>query len=149
VRNLFVKHPNCSAGIWFGVIGWLVWQVIVIIIYYRLLDGSFILGLFPGGASCAIGTWLGGKIVSEATTWSKLSAVRRGITIMFLSFLFYCLLVSSLTGIMDWSAVYALSIFTEFMLVGLIGFGWLIALVGAIGGLFLYWASSGAGHKLN
>jgi len=29
------------------------------------------------------------------------------------------------------------------MLVSLIGFGWLIALVGAIGGWFLYWASGG------
>ena len=143
MRNLIVKHPNCSAGIWFGLIGWLVWQAIVIIIYHRLPDGSFIMGLFPGGASCAIGTCLGGKIVSEATTRSKSDAVRRGMTIMFLSLLFYCLLVSSLTGIMDWSAVYALSIFTEFMMVGLIGFGWLIALVGAIGGWFLYLAPSG------
>jgi hypothetical protein len=95
------------------------------------------MGLFPGIMSGAIGTWLGGKIVSEATTRNKPFAVRRGMAIMFLSLLFYCLLTSSLTGIMDWSALYALNIFTEFMLVSLIGFGWLIALVGAIGGWFL------------
>jgi len=142
-HNLIVKHPKCSAGIWFGMIGWLVSQTIVIIIYYRVVDGSLIMGLFPGITSGAIGTWLGGKIVSEATTRSKPFAVRRGMAIMFLSLLFYCLLISSLTGIMDWSALYALNIFTEFMLVSLIGFGWLIALVGAIGGWFLYWASSG------
>ena len=37
------------------------------------------------------------------------------------------------------------AVFMEFMLVGLIGFGWLIALAGAIGGWLLYWASSGTG----
>jgi hypothetical protein len=143
VRNIIVKHPKCSAAIWFGMIGWSVSQTIVIIIYYRVMDGSLIMGLFPGIASGAIGAWQGGKIVSEATTPSKPFAVSRGMAIMFLSLLFYCLLVSSFTGIMDWSAIYAFNIFTEFMLVSLIGFGWLIALVGAIGGWFLYRASGG------
>jgi hypothetical protein len=143
VRNLVVKYPTYLAGIWFGVIGWLVWQILMIIIYYRLPDLSFIVGLLPGAASGAIGARLGGKIVTEAPTQSKLFAVRRGIAVMFLSLLFYCLLISSFTGIMDGSAIYALNIFTEFTLVGLIGFGWLLAVVGAIGGLFLYWASGG------
>jgi membrane associated rhomboid family serine protease len=119
----------------------------MIIIYYQLPDLSFIAGLLPGAASGAIGAKLGGKIVTEAPTRSRLFAARRGMAVMFLSLLFYCLIVSSFTGIIDGSAIYALNIFTEFTLVGLIGFGWLIALVGAIGGLCLYWMSSRTGQR--
>jgi hypothetical protein len=147
VRNLVIRHPTYLAGIWFGVIGWSVWQIMIIIIYHRLLDLSFIVGLLPGAASGAIGARLGRKIVIEAPIQSKLFAARRGMAVMFLSLLFYCLLISSFTGIMDGSAIYALNIFTEFTLVGLIGFGWFLALVGAIGGLCLYWASHGPDQR--
>jgi hypothetical protein len=148
VRNLIVKHPKSSAGIWFGVIGWVVWQTIVIIIYHRVVIGrDRFLESLPVIAAVLIGAWLGGKIVRAATTRSRSFAVRRGMAAMFLSLLFYCLLISSLTAIMNWSAGYALGIFMEFMLVGLIGFGWLIALVGSIGGWLLYQVSSGTGQQ--
>jgi len=148
VRNLIVEHPRCCAGIWFGVIWWAVWQTIVITIYHRVVIGrDLFLESLPVIAAVVIGAWLGGKIVREAPTRSRSFAVRRGMAAMFLSLLFYCLLISSLTAIMNWCAGYALGIFMEFMLVGLIGFGWLIALVGAIAGWLLYRALSGTGQQ--
>jgi hypothetical protein len=147
-RNLIVKHPKCSAGIWFGVTGWAVWQTIVITIYHRVVIGrDLFLESLPVIAAVVIGAWLGGKIVCEATTRSRSFAVKRGMAVMFLSLLFYCLLISSLTAIMNWSVGYALAIFMEFMLVSWIGFGWLIALLGAIGGWFLYLASNGTRQR--
>jgi hypothetical protein len=89
----------------------------------------------------------GGEIVREATTQSISLAVIRGMASMFLSLLLYCLLISSLTAILNWSAGYGLVIFIKFMLVGLIGFGWLVALVGAIGGWLLYRVSCGTGQQ--
>ena len=148
MRNFIVEHPKCSAGIWFGVIGWAVGQTIVITIYHRVVIGrDLFLESLPVIAAVVIGAWLGGKIVREATTRSRSFAVKRGMAVMFLALLFYCLLISSSTAIMNWSAGYALDIFMEFRLVSLIGFGWLIALVGAIGGWFLYRASSGTGRQ--
>jgi len=145
-RNLIVEHPKCSAGIWFGLIGWAIWQTIAIAIYHRAVIGrDLFLESLPVIAAVVIGAWLGGKIVRDATIQSRSFAIVRGMAAMFLSLLFYCLLISSLTAVMNWSAGYGLGIFMEFMLVGLIGFGWLIALAGAIGGWLLYWASSGTG----
>lgn len=149
MRNLIVKHPKCSAGIWFGVIGWFVCQAIEVTIYHQVFIGrDLFLESLPVIASALIGTWLGVEIIREATNRSSFFAVKRGMAIMFLSLLFYCLLISSLTAIMNWSALYGLNIFTEFMLVTLIGFGWLIALIGAVGGWFLYRASGGANQQI-
>ena len=101
MRNLIVEHPRCCAGIWFGVIWWAVWQTIVITIYHRVVIGrDLFLESLPVIAAVVIGAWLGGKIVREAPTRSRSFAVRRGMAAMFLSLLFYCLLISSLTAIM-------------------------------------------------
>ena len=84
----------------------------MITIYHRVVIGrDLFLESLPVIAAVVIGTWLGGKIVREATTRSRSFAVKRGMAVMFLSLLFYCLLISSLTAIMNWSAGYALGIF--------------------------------------
>ncbi|HKX31482.1 MAG TPA: hypothetical protein VJ302_27595 [Blastocatellia bacterium] len=128
----------------------MIYQIIVIAIYYqafieRHLFWSLPLAAVPAGFAAVLnGASLGGEIVCEAAIRGKISPTKRGMKVMFLSLLFYCLLISSLAGYASWSAIYALNIFMEQMLVGLMGFGWLIALLGAGGGWLLDRASGGS-----
>src|SRR5262249_19514474 len=106
-RNLIVEHPKCSAGIWFGLIGWAIWQTIAIAIYHRAVIGrDLFLESLPVIAAVVIGAWLGGKIVRDATIQSRSFAIVRGMAAMFLSLLFYCLLLSFFSAVFYSSAAF-------------------------------------------
>jgi hypothetical protein len=65
-------------------------------------------------------------------------SLKRGIAVMLLSFLLYCLLTSALAAILNKSVTFGIGILFEFTVFGTILFGWLWVLMGAVAGWLLY-----------
>ena len=137
MRNWVINHPKLSAGVCFGGAGLFTTQVIFLTFYrQRYLDLAQ--DFLPVAAFAICGAWLGGKIICASANGTAISFVKRGIMVMLLSFLLYCLLSSALAAILNKSVTFGLGIVFEFTVFGTILFGWLLVLMGAVVGWLLY-----------
>jgi hypothetical protein len=137
MRNWVMNHPKLSAGVCFGCAGLFTTQIILLT-FYRQMYLDLAQDFLPVAAFAICGAWLGGKIICASANRTAIFSVKRGIMVMLLSFLLYCLLISALAAILNKSVTFGLGILFEFTVFGTILFGWLLVLMGAVAGWLLY-----------
>jgi hypothetical protein len=137
MRNGVMNHPKLSAGVCFGGAGLFTTEVILLT-FYRQMFLDLAQDFIPVAAFAICGAWLGGKIICALANGTVIFSVKRGIAVMLLSFLLYCLLISALVAILNKSVTFGLGILFDFTVFGTILFGWLLVLMGAVAGWLLY-----------